>query len=154
MATDDAFPEALIESVRVHYQPDGRIDEQQSTIEVRVNFNMVDEIRFEPDKKDYNDKELEALGEKYDSGEFIDAEYFDGAYARLRYAVEDGVARISSFKDAEPSKGNWISFEFLRVADAADQVIADVPGVDRVEPTGNTLGSHLSDGQGAEIESA
>lgn len=154
MTTDDAYPEALIESVRVHYQPDGRIEEQNSTIEVRVNFNMVDEIRFEPDKKDYNEDELERLSEQYEPGEFIDADYFDGAYARLRYSVEDGVARLSSFKDAEPSKGNWISVEFLRVADAADRVVADVPGVERVEPTGNTLGRHLSDGQGAEIESA
>lgn len=148
------FREALIDSPRVYYNIDGSIEEQEGTIEVKVNFNEVNELRFEPDKKDYNEAELEDLAEKYEPGEFIDAEYRNGAYARLRFAVEDGVARLRSFKDAEPSSSDWVRVDFLRTLDAAQRVVEGVPGVERVESVSETLGHHLSDGQGAEINPA
>lgn len=152
-APDDAYPEALIESVRVFRNPDGSIDEQQSTIEVRVDFNMVDEIVFEPAEEFYSAEELEELKQKYDPGEFIDADYYDGASARLRYGVEDGVARLSSFKDASPSSGGWTSIEFLRVMHAAEDVVVNVPGVEQVEFGIDTMLRYVDQGEGAHIES-
>jgi len=149
----DRTKEALVESVRVFHEPDGTIEEQESTVEVRVNYNEVDEHRFSPERIE-NEDELEELQEKYDPGDLIDADYYTSAYARLRYSVEDGVARLSSFKDAEPSNSNWISVEFLRVIHAAEEAIENIPGVEQVEFGGDTLLRYIDDGEGAKIEPA
>ena len=151
--TEERTKEALVESVRVFRNPDGSIEEQTSTVEVRVNYNDVCDFIFDPDDIEY-EPEVEELSEKYEPGDVMDTEYQNGAYARLRYSVEDGVARLEKFKDAEPSSGNWVSVEFLRVINATEGVVANVPGVDQVEFAGDTLLRHIDDGEGAEIQPA
>lgn len=152
--TDEWQKSALVDSPRVYYEIDGSIEEQKSTVEVKVTYNEINEIRFEPDKKDYNEDELEELSEKYDPGEFIDADYRNGAHARLRYEVEGGVARLSSFKDVSPESGGWIRLEFLKTLDAAERVVENVPGVEYVESAGQTMSELLAEGEGAEIDPA
>jgi len=153
MTNDDRVRSALVDSPRVYYNLDGTIEEQQSTVEVRVNYTEIDELRFEPEEMENEDK-IEELAEKYEPGEVIDSDYYNGAYARLRYSVEDGKARLASFKDVEPENSGWMSVEFFRVIGAAERVVQNVPGVEEVEHASDTLDTHIYRGLDAEVSPA
>lgn len=153
MTDPDAEPQALIEGLRADYNPDGTLHHDRG-IEVRVNYSEVSELRFDPDEIE-TEWEREELAEKYDEGELIDTEYLNGAYARLRFNVnEEGTASLSEFKDASPSDGNWIDVQFLRVVDSAERAVATVPGVEDVVPTFDVLSEHINDGTEAEVRRA
>lgn len=153
MSDPDAEPEGLIEALRADFDPDGTLHDDRS-IEVRVNYSEVLEHRFEPDDIE-NEDEVAELAERYDPGELIDTEWLNGAYARLRFNVnEEGTASLSEFKDASPSDGNWIDVQFLRVIESAEKAVSQVPGVEDVVPTGDVFGEHISDGSGAEVRRA
>jgi hypothetical protein len=144
-------PEVFIESLTADFDLDGTLNERRD-VEVTANYNEVLEHRFLPGEKDYKEGELEELEDRYEPGELIDEEYRNGAYARLRYEVEDGVARLSEFKDAAPNDANWISVEFLRVVHAAEDVVANVPGVEQVVNAEDTLFEELSKSDDADLE--
>lgn len=153
MAEPEPTPQALIEGVRADFDPDGTLHDDRS-IEVKVNYSEVVEYRFEPAEIE-NADEIEELAEQYDPGDLIDTEWLNGAYARLRYEVnEEGTAHLTEFKDPSPSDGNWASLEFLRVIHAADGVVANVPGVKDVVPAIDVIDSHITDGYTAEIRRA
>lgn len=148
MTESEWYPTAGIEAVSAEFTPDGELRES-ATIDVKVFFNECKDHLYDPDevREDGDDPS----DDPFQKGEVVDTEYRGGAYARLRYDVEDGVARLSKFKDATPEDAGWISVEFLKTAMAAQYVVGNVPGVDSVEDAPQTLGRHLREGDEAEI---
>lgn len=150
--TEDWQPAVLIEGIQADYDPDGSLH-QENAVEVKVNYVEEAPIRFEPDEIE-NPDEIDELQEKYEPGELIEMDYRNGAYARLRYDVEDGVAVLSEFKDPSPKDANWVGFEFLRTVKAAEQTVKAVPGVESVERAEETLGRFIEASADATIDRA
>lgn len=147
---------ADIEAVRVDRDGQGEISPRGDPIQVKINHWEELELRFTPETTEYQEGELEELAEQYDPGELIDTEYRGGAYARLKYAFDDGVARVVSFKDvsSEASSSGWEAFDFIKLLPVADEAVARVPGVERVEKSATVLGELHARGEEIEIDQA
>lgn len=149
---EDIQPVAFIEDVRARYDADGSLKEDAG-VEVRVEYNLVVEHRFRPDEIE-DDEERAELAEEYEPGEVIDEELTDDAEARLRYDVEDGVARLAEFKDAKPQDANWIGLEFLKALKGGERAVENLPEIERVERAEETLGEFVEIGDGVELHQA
>lgn len=151
--TNDWNHVADVEAVRVDRTGDGQIQSGTHPIQVKLNLYKHQELIFDPEELE-DDDEVEDLAEKYDPGEKIDDMYEGGCYVRLKYSYEDGVAGISTFKDASTptDEGGWVGFDFLQALPIADGVVERIPGVENVTPATEVLGHHVDVGEKFELD--
>lgn len=143
----DWYPQAGIYDVDAQFRLDGDLQ----AVTVRVNFSEAKDYYYDSEevKADGDDPSADS----YEDGDVVDTDHRNGAHARIRFTVnEHGVAALSKFKDAESlaSGSNWTGFDFLKVLYPAQQAVANVPGVESIQPPEDTLRRHLNQGLEAE----
>lgn len=138
------------------------IDGYGSIVTVKQNIdNSVSAVLVDLDgyaKRQYTQEEVDAgespaverlewVGEEepqYD-------EFGQGAHAKLKYEVEDGVAAFAGVKDEMYSDGEYNFPAWVRLIGPTEQLVENVPGVERVEDTVDELMAEVENGRAATI---
>lgn len=126
----ERYRETDVHSVTVERSDDGtlRQTEYSAPIQVRVSHFTVE-----------SDEDGESIDESWE--------------LRLKYRVDDGLAKLIQAKDIDGSDcySDWTGFGFLRTIPAVEEKLLNITGIDEVERVEETLGRQVEYGREADF---